>query len=202
MNTAVVLSDSLGGILTLVAFMGILGVYFVSKRLRRREVFWNWMGTLLVLSGLLGTLFLLGYSEKNARATDNPWVREAGTASVRICLWQGTYRLLKDNWLTGVGLSGFKESYAQFYATCDAEPLEYPHNFTMTIWAELGLLGLISFYWILISIALSSQKVFSPLIRWGIVLFLTAIVTHGLVDIPYFKNDLSLIFWVIASFLV
>lgn len=64
MNTAVVLSDSLGGILTLVAFMGILGVYFVSKRLRRREVFWNWMGTLLVLSGLLGTLFLLGYSEK------------------------------------------------------------------------------------------------------------------------------------------
>jgi hypothetical protein len=29
----------------------------------------------------------------------------------------------------------------------------------------------------------------------GIVLAMVAIVVHGLVDVPYFKNDLALEFW-------
>ena len=31
---------------------------------------------------------------------------------------------------------------------------------------------------------------------------LSAILIHGLVDTPYFKNDLSIIFWVLIALLI
>jgi len=33
----------------------------------------------------------------------------------------------------------------------------------------------------------------------GLLLAMLAILVHGLVDVPYFKNDLSLEFWVLAG---
>ncbi len=35
--------------------------------------------------------------------------------------------------------------------------------------------------------------------RLGVLLALVGIVIHGLVDVPYFKNDLSLEFWVLLG---
>jgi hypothetical protein len=33
----------------------------------------------------------------------------------------------------------------------------------------------------------------------GIVLAMVAIIVHGLVDVPYFKNDLALEFWTLLG---
>ena len=79
-----------------------------------------------------------------------------------------------------------------------SEDFQYPHNIFLTVWSELGLLGLISFVGLVVHI-------FAQLIRLNkkkIDLFALALVgsfsfmlIHGLVDVPYFKNDLSLEFW-------
>ncbi len=36
-------------------------------------------------------------------------------------------------------------------------------------------------------------------IHFGVLLALVGIVIHGLVDVPYFKNDLSLEFWTLMA---
>jgi len=33
----------------------------------------------------------------------------------------------------------------------------------------------------------------------GLLLFLVAIFVHGLIDIPYLKNDLALVFWMVLA---
>jgi hypothetical protein len=36
-------------------------------------------------------------------------------------------------------------------------------------------------------------------VELGVLLALVAVVVHGLVDVPYFKNDLSFEFWVLVG---
>ena len=93
------------------------------------------------------------------------------------------------------------------------QPVEiylYPHNIFLNFWTELGLMGLILFIWIFIksfyqSIKLkiffqknSSKKMYLAL---GLLSAFSAILIHGLVDVPYFKNDLSLMFFLFLALL-
>ena len=123
--------------------------------------------------------------------------------------------MLLDRPIFGAGLSGFKELYSQQYFTCDAEPLEYPHNWVLNFWTETGLLGLVAFLWILwryfknvngymatrlhgreeVAKKPSSHLAMQPFFLAAMVYWLI----HGLVDVPYFKNDLALEFWVIVG---
>jgi len=88
------------------------------------------------------------------------------------------------------------------------QPVEiymYPHNLVLNFWTELGLLGVILFVWLiarffLISIQLISKRVMSyELWVMGVMGAMLVIIVHGLVDVPYFKNDLAIIFWVLLA---
>lgn len=99
------------------------------------------------------------------------------------------------------------------------QPLEiflYPHNIFLNFWVELGLAGMLLFIWIIFRVFYLSIKILlSPLLSKGVVgggfteenryLLLGAmsamfvLVIHGIVDVPYFKNDLAIIFWVIVA---
>ena len=39
-------------------------------------------------------------------------------------------------------------------------------------------------------------------LQLGVLLALVAVVVHGLVDVPYFKNDLCLLFWTLVALTV
>lgn len=133
---------------------------------------------------------------------ENPWLRPAGTGTVRLCVWEGTKNLLRDKPIFGAGLSGFKEIYSQKYITCDAEPLEYPHNIILNFWTETSLLGLIGFLLVVFfyfrNLALSKNEA----LKFSFAAALLYWLVHGLVDVPYFKNDLSVEFWVLVGLLL
>lgn len=88
------------------------------------------------------------------------------------------------------------------------QPVEiylYPHNIALNFWSELGLVGLLIFVWLIIKQLIISfrhshhknnQEKFLLLGLGGAMI---TIVIHGLVDVPYFKNDLSVLFWLIIS---
>lgn len=90
------------------------------------------------------------------------------------------------------------------------QPLEiylYPHNIVLNFWVELGLLGLFAFMFLFIKIYIkaikllkNNQKDFKSILV-AIISSISAIIIHGLVDVPYFKNDLSALFWIIISLL-
>jgi O-antigen ligase len=87
-----------------------------------------------------------------------------------------------------------------------AEEIElYPHNLWLTTWSELGLLGLVSFATIFFGLmwrgvrALGSLDGVYRAVAWGAVGALVLYLVHGMFDSPYWKNDLSAEFWILAA---
>jgi O-antigen ligase len=73
------------------------------------------------------------------------------------------------------------------------------------MWSELGLLGLVAFV-VLLGMLLwrgwqgfYTARGFTRPLLWGTSAAFTAIAVHGLFDTPYYKNDLSVEFWIVAA---
>jgi O-antigen ligase len=93
------------------------------------------------------------------------------------------------------------------------QPVEiylYPHDIFLNFWSELGLAGLFLFLWIFgrfFFISISNLKFqiskFSDqrekYLVLGVMCAMIVIIIHGLVDVPYFKNDLSALFWILIA---
>lgn len=104
------------------------------------------------------------------------------------------------NWLTKIRTS--EEFRKQMWQP--TEIYMYPHNIFLNFWSELGLLGALLFTWIIAKFLWQSstlylkEKNFLALSLFGAMLI---ILIHGLVDVPYFKNDLSALFWILIALL-
>jgi O-antigen ligase len=124
----------------------------------------------------------------------------------RIELWTDTLRLLRARPLLGAGLSGFADRITPYYTHFHtAANFIDPHNIVLNFWVETGLLGLLAFAWILGAAVVSTARGWVTLpagwrpYQLGVLLAMAAVVVHGLVDVPYFKNDLSLEFWALLA---
>jgi len=123
----------------------------------------------------------------------------------RVDLWQATLRMLRDHPILGTGMFGFARSIQPYRGGVYEENLIYPHNILLNMWTETGLLGVASFGWLLVQTFRVSWRGWTSgpvpwrAIQLGIVLAMTAIIVHGLVDVPYFKNDLALEFWTLLG---
>jgi putative inorganic carbon (HCO3(-)) transporter len=192
---SVLLSFSRGGYLAMAACALALAIS------HRRRV---WLVAATVASGLLlllvppiGTRILIqlqnGYG--------NTFIGRAG----RLSLWSDTLQMLKERPILGAGLSGFAERIAPFWNANHPERFIDPHNIVLNFWVETGLLGLFAFAWLLVvAFRMSWRGWLNSDIGWrpiqlGVLLALVAVVVHGLVDVPYFKNDLSLLFWTVVA---
>lgn len=218
---AVILSRSTGGMLALAVSLALLLVWWWGREEGREgsllgrglQKIAPKIATLPWLLLIFWVIFALAAVPSLAPQASSPLERITNdTTVIRLCLWQGTMDLLKSRPIFGAGLSGFKEIYANF-RTCDVELLEYPHNIFFNFWTELGLLGLLVFLWLgsrwlkqAFSEVVSSE---SPMIHHSQFTILKASfgfaliywLVHGLVDVPYFKNDLALEFWVLLALL-
>ncbi len=108
------------------------------------------------------------------------------------------------------GDSDFRRKIVIFNEKYKAEhwqPVEtylYPHNFFLNFWTELGILGMVLFSWIFIKFFILAKRVVNKNNKFlvlGLVGAMLVIFIHGLVDVPYFKNDLAVIFWIIIAML-
>lgn len=123
----------------------------------------------------------------------------------RIELWKATLQMLRHYPIFGAGLSGFADRIAPYWNANHPERFIDPHNIVLNFWVETGVLGVIAFGWLLV-IAFreswhgwkESDAGWRPIFL-GVLLAMVAIVVHGLVDVPYFKNDLSLEFWALVG---
>jgi len=87
------------------------------------------------------------------------------------------------------------------------QPLEiylYPHNIFLNFWTELGFAGVLLFLWIILRFLILDFRLLILDCRYknialGLMGAMTVIIIHGLVDVPYFKNDLAIIFWMLIG---
>jgi len=120
----------------------------------------------------------------------------------RAHLWQATLQMLRDHPVLGTGMYGFARSIQPYRGGVYEENLIYPHNLFLNFWTETGLLGLAAFAWLLVqTFRIGWRGWAAGALEWrpiqlGIVLAMVAVILHGMVDVPYFKNDLALEFWI------
>jgi O-antigen ligase len=107
--------------------------------------------------------------------------------------------MIRDHPIFGLGLGGF--SY-QFRGT---SPEIYPHDVWLTFWVELGILGVVAFAAILFGLLWRGWRAWPVLpdayrpALWGVLAALVVWTLHGFVDSPYWKNDMSVEFWMLAA---
>jgi len=118
----------------------------------------------------------------------------------RLSIFTDTLAMLRDHPILGMGLGGYH------YLFRGKIPEIYPHDVWLTFWVEVGLLGLIAFAAIYFGLlyrgwrALPRVNGFYRPLLWGVLGGFVLWGVHGLVDSPYWKNDMSLEFWIIAAF--
>ena len=103
--------------------------------------------------------------------------------------------MLRDHPFFGAGLAGYPKIFSPYHKATYIEIYQYPHNIILNFWSELGLLGLIALLWLIIQFTRTAlqQK------QYRLLACMLVIVIHGLVDVPYFKNDLAVFFWLLIA---
>jgi putative inorganic carbon (hco3(-)) transporter len=121
------------------------------------------------------------------------------SAVLRAHLWKATLQMQANprHLIFGTGLSGFKhdiQPYKNFAGY--TEDLIYPHNILLNFWTETGLLGVAAFAWLAVA---WTRNCWSRLRRpgparvyfIGLAAASVTILVHGMLDVPFFKNDLA-----------
>jgi len=155
------------------------------------------LGVALLAIGALGILLLL------PKINFNPQLDlESSSLDIRFNQWQETKDLLADNFLLGTGIAGYQKSLQAYHQTEWLEIYLYPHNIFLNFWTELGLLGLLVFVSLMIYITGLIKKMFKTKnnLAWPLTMMWLTWFVHGLVDVPYFKNDLALLFFLMLIF--
>jgi hypothetical protein len=151
----------------------------------------------------LGVVFfatlVLAFSPLRTSIAQKLTFQEA-SGTVRIEQWYGTIAMLRDRPVLGAGLAAYPEAFAPYNRQAHIEVFQYPHNILLNFWTEMGLLGVLAFGWILVVFfRITWRQLLTPHSSLQTIVIITVMIVlliHGLVDVPYFKNDLALFFWI------
>jgi O-antigen ligase len=188
---ATLLAKSVGGAL------GILAAATTLLVIRRPTRYWT-------LAGIaLGILVILAVPQLRA-PTIKTLSFDGWSGRVRVWMWQETWQMLKDRPIQGAGLGAYPQVFKPYHEKTFIEIFQYPHNIVLNLWSETGLLGLLAFAWIVLTWLKASlrSQLPAPSPQLLPLLPLIAILVQGLVDVPYFKNDLAFAFWIFAALAV
>lgn len=186
---AIVLAQSEAAVAALIitAFL----ILVLQKKTRLYTIVFSIFGAVLLFSFPLTQNYLM-----------QKFTFQDSSEQVRVSQWKETVELLKDHPVFGVGLSGYPIALKPYHRAVQYEIFQYPHNIILNIWVELGLLGLIGFVWLILLIfhSISTQAgSWDPAHNTPIFFIFFEMTTHSLVDVPYFKNDLALLTWILFA---
>jgi putative inorganic carbon (HCO3(-)) transporter len=123
------------------------------------------------------------------------------SGEVRRAQWKESIQFITDNPAFGAGLNGYATAISPYHDPTLYEIFQYPHNIILNIWTELGLLGIFVFFWLVILTVREMRRPNPNPIKLAAFAALATMTIHGLVDVPYFKNDLSVMTWILIAIL-
>lgn len=137
----------------------------------------------------------------------------------RIAIWKFTALMIKDHPLLGSGIGTFKYNslryQAKFFDQGENRAL-YPHGFAdkthneyLQIWAELGIIGLVIFIWMMICYFNYGIKILNKIknhykqaMLIGLMSSIVAVLVDGLFGFPFHLAATIVLFWVAIGFTV
>jgi len=199
---ALIFSRSYGGIIGVFAGLFFYAIYeiFFSNFSGKYGSFFR---KIIVLAVIILAAFTSVISQVGtAKFKDFLAFDRQSSSSVRVQVWTVAFNEIKENPVLGIGLGGFENVYEKKSAEIlGTEPYEktmlHPHNLLLASWLNAGILGLISICWLSVSVLLALKKK-DRMAMVFIAMFLVIFV-HGIVDQPFWKNDLALIWWLVVA---
>ena len=146
----------------------------------------------LVLLGLFLSIVIMVIWRS---ATQKEYIRPIFSMTMRLNYWQESLMLIRAHLFTGIGLGNFNLQISR-----------YAHNSYLQILAEMGILGLFSFIW-LVSAALSfgfnnlKQSIYRDQTS-GLVAASVVFLVHNILDFTFFLPEVSLIWWLILGLII
>lgn len=126
----------------------------------------------------------------------------------RVILWEYSWEYLSSspkNFVLGSGIRQFfRKIQKPHYDPNKIERLIYPHNIFLNFWTEIGLLGMVAFMGLLSTFSKYSWQIaeLDNLLGAALVSSLVVFAVHGLIDVPYFKNDLAFLFFALSALII
>lgn len=74
----------------------------------------------------------------------------SGGLSARIDYWKGTWKMIEQFPLLGVGPGNFGNSYPRFMNENALEKIKDPHNFALELWSSAGIIALLLFAMVIV----------------------------------------------------
>jgi O-antigen ligase len=125
---------------------------------------------------------------------------QAGGDADRFRVWRAAFAMFRDsNFLIGKGVGTFMAHF-RTYAKAHTQ---YAHNCYLQILAESGILGLLSFLWLLGELFLAGYKKLKRKFDYlflGVFSAFIALSIHIFFDTQLYSTKLAILFWVIVSF--
>jgi len=173
---SIIFTYSFGAWLGIVAALGF-GFFIYLLKLKKRLA-WVILGFSLVFILILGYLAL---------------IQRGASLETRLIIWQRAFEVFKTHPILGIGPGTF-EGYPQ------------PHNIFLAFLLQTGIVGFIGFIWLLIWFLKTGFMNLASFNDARFILILISmmiyILVHGLVDTTYWKNDLSVLFWLVIGLMV
>lgn len=132
----------------------------------------------------------------------------AGTSFLRLKLWQAAFAMIRDYPFTGIGLDNFLYLYPRYilWEARDEPNLSHPHNILLDFWTRLGIPGVLTSIWLLVSFFGAARRLYQRLMEGdmralvlGLMASMVDFIAHGLVDNSYFLVDLAFVFMFTAG---
>lgn len=155
-------------------------------------------------------IFLLAVSQINNQKIQTIFNPENHSSlESRFAIWHSATKIIADNFWLGIGPGNFQEKYLEYQKYFPPYPewaVPHPHNIFLAFWLQSGIIGLISFvllliFWLQAIFLIPSKKRSTPEEKLGALLIVIMLyfLLHGMTDTTYWKNDLSLYFWIFFS---
>ena len=183
---------------------------------------YNKKSRIITLAIIVIAILLIGFNQPLRQDLQDKVLLHDFSGQIRRHMWVDTGFMLEDNTLTGAGLAGYQTAMEPYHRELiwigkTLQPVElylYPHNIFLNFWSELGMLGLAVFMIILVKyfylairnlrsrdqeIERSTDSPIHRSLSLSLLCLMLALIVHGLVDAPYFKNDLAVMFWLFTG---
>ena len=178
-------------------FLSILSVFLIYSR-SKKLLFFN----ILLLT--LSFVFLFSLQLNTAKFSNTFSFSERSSSASRLMIWRSALMLIKNNFVVGIGPGNFQKSYLSLQPNFPPY-LEWavpqPHNLFLAFWLQTSIFGLTAFCYLLFFTLKKLLKLIQikkdTLLAMPLLGFFIYTIFHGLIDTPYWKNDLSFLFWVL-----
>ncbi len=185
---ALLLTKSLGALLSI--FSGLVIYFYFSSFLNKGYLIKQKNLNKKVLLLITGFLIIMELVFLIRQTASKPHTLPSFSLIMRINYWFEALKIIKTAPWTGVGLGNFNLVFAR-----------YAHNSYLQLWAETGILGIVSFLWLIIAVFKSAVKnidiASNKKLIIGLISANAVFLIHNLIDFSFFLPEVALIWWVI-----